>query len=68
MNSKFVVENIRISFTSSFGVASVKKSSTVKDLFKIADKSLYQAKNMGRNMVFSSTQLFNLKENEEKNQ
>jgi diguanylate cyclase (GGDEF)-like protein len=68
MNSKFVIENVRINFTSSFGVASAKKSSTIKDLFKIADKALYQAKKMGRNMVFSSTQLENLKDKEEINQ
>ena len=57
MKSKFVVENVKISFTSSFGVSSTKNAKDTEELYKNADKALYQAKETGRNRVFSFEQI-----------
>ena len=37
--------------TASFGVASYSENKEIKDIIKTADKSLYQAKQNGRNKV-----------------
>ncbi len=45
----------KLSVTASFGVASIQKGESLKDLFRRADEALYQAKQMGRNTVVSSS-------------
>jgi len=57
MNSKFVVDDVRVAFTSSFGVASIKDAKDTEDLYKKADKALYYAKEKGKNKAYSFSQL-----------
>jgi len=57
MNSKFVFEDVKISFTSSFGVSSIKDSESLEELFNNADRALYKAKESGRNKVYSFSQI-----------
>jgi len=47
--SKHKFQSIKI--TASFGISQIKKALTNRELFNQADKSLYQAKNEGRNKV-----------------
>jgi len=50
-NSPMVFEDVQITVSSSFGVASVVVAESLKDVINIADKALYQAKKDGRNRV-----------------
>ncbi len=43
------------SCTASFGVAQLEEGETYKDLFALADRALYRAKNTGRNRVNAAT-------------
>ncbi|RKZ88425.1 MAG: hypothetical protein DRQ39_02510 [Gammaproteobacteria bacterium] len=51
--SKFHYENKPVSITASAGLASFRGSDTIDDVFKRADKALYQAKESGRNCCLS---------------
>lgn len=51
-NSKFLIEDIAINVTASFGVACLtKETKTLKDIIKNADAALYKAKASGKNTV-----------------
>jgi diguanylate cyclase (GGDEF)-like protein len=56
LKSTFIFDNVKISFTSSFGVSSTNNAKDFEDLFKNADKALYHAKQTGRNKVCTYTE------------
>jgi len=50
-DAPMVFEDLRLTVSASFGVASVVAADNIKDVINIADKALYRAKNEGRNRV-----------------
>lgn len=51
--SKFHYEDKRVFITASAGLATFRAGDTIDDVFKRADKALYQAKQGGRNRCIS---------------
>lgn len=57
LNRTYIFDAVKISFSSSFGVASTNNANDCEELFKNADKALYHAKQSGRNKAFSYSQM-----------
>ena len=51
VEKNIIDENKKISVTISIGLAQLKEGDTAEDLYKHADKALYEAKERGRNRV-----------------
>lgn len=54
-NTNFSFNGDNLSVSVSLGVATLRENESISDLFSRADKSLYVAKEGGRNMVFAET-------------